>query len=115
MTKKTAKRTVTPGPWKWYWTVAADDETVTDCGVYSEHIFGQAVSVCRAPRYESKEQWEANAGLISSAPDLLEALEMMVDMWNSGDSTKLSKRAQKRRSDMWDKVNAAIRNAKGEL
>lgn len=56
----------------------------------------------------------ANARLLSAAPDLLEALELFMDMWNSGDSGRSSKRAQQRRADMWDKANAAIAKVKGE-
>lgn len=44
------------------------------CGVYYEKRPGQAYSVCRGPRYQVKEQWEADARLISAAPDLLAAL-----------------------------------------
>ncbi len=60
----------TPGPWRWHWGV--NEELHADCGVYSEKREGQAYSVCRAPRYESQAQWEANARLIAAAPELLE-------------------------------------------
>lgn len=60
----------TPRPWKWYWKI--NDGLEADCGIYSEYTYGQAVSICRAPRYEKEEQWEANARLIASAPELLE-------------------------------------------
>jgi hypothetical protein len=53
----------------------------------------------------------ANARLIAAAPDLRDALLLFIDIWNSGDASKRSKRAQKRRVDMWDKVNAALEKA----
>ncbi len=69
------KHTLTP--WKWYWKI--NDRLEADCGVFSESITGQAVSVCRTPRYEKEEQWEANARLIASAPDLLEACKYVIE------------------------------------
>lgn len=66
----------TPGPWVWYWR--EDDEGHADCGVFWEKRTGHAVSICRAPRYEKQQRWEANARLIAAAPDLLEACEMAV-------------------------------------
>jgi hypothetical protein len=71
-TKHTPITKSTPGPWQYYWRL--DKQEHTDCGVFWEKHKGQAYSVCRAPRYEQKEQWEANARLIAAAPDLLEAL-----------------------------------------
>jgi hypothetical protein len=66
----------TPGPWKWYWR---KEEGEANCGVFWEKREGQAISVCRAPRYEKQEQWETNAALISAAPDLADALERTVN------------------------------------
>jgi len=57
----------TYGKWKWYWK--ENESYEADCGVYVEEVYGQAVSVCRAPRFEKKERWEANACLIAHAPD----------------------------------------------
>ena len=45
--------------------------------------------------------------------ELMEALLELMDIWDSGDSFGLSKRAQARRAAMWDKANAAIAKAKG--
>lgn len=65
----------TPGPWEWFWM-----EEVTDgrheavCGVYHEKIKGHAYSIARCPKYQKQEQWEADARLISAAPDMLAAL-----------------------------------------
>ena len=62
----------TPGPWYWYWR-QSDGET--DCGVYSEKHQGHAYSVCRAPRYQTEDQWAADARLIAAAPELLNLAE----------------------------------------
>lgn len=64
----------TPGPWEWDWR-QIDGEA--DCGVRWMKREGHAYSVCRAPRYQSQEQWEADARLIAAAPDLLSALIAM--------------------------------------
>lgn len=66
----------TPGPWEWDWR-QIDGEA--DCGVRWIKCEGHAYSVCRAPRYQSQEQWEADARLITAAPELLEALIRLVD------------------------------------
>lgn len=61
--------------------------------------------------YEYKDIHVVLCPLHAAAPDLLEALKLFMDMWNSGDSGSSSKRAQQRRADMWDKANAAIAKA----
>jgi hypothetical protein len=38
-----------------------------------------AYSVCRAPQYQTKEKWEADARLIAAAPDLLDALQAALE------------------------------------
>ena len=58
----------TPGPWTYYWRTNDDGET--DCGVKNY----EGVSVCRAPRFQSKEQWEYDARLITKAPEMYELL-----------------------------------------
>ena len=50
--------------WKWNWQ-QVDGEA--DCGIFYEEHPGMAYSVCRAPRYATKEQWEATATLICKA------------------------------------------------
>lgn len=94
MSKKSAH---TPGPW-----IATDIGTIEDDSHNQEQI--AAVNPCHR---------KANARLIAAAPDLLKALELFVEMWNSGDSTRMSKRAQQKRAEMWDEVNAAIAKARG--
>jgi len=79
MTNK--KLSHTPGPWDWYWKVRRDDGVIeADCGVVASpyNDMRNIRSICRAPRYETKEQWEANARLISAAPKLLFILENIV-------------------------------------
>ena len=59
----------TPGPWKFYWRL---EDGKANCGVFVEQHPGQALSICRAPQYERREQWEANARLIASSPKMYE-------------------------------------------
>ncbi len=59
----------TPEPWTYYWHVADNGET--DCGVVNHRGY----SVCRAPRYQKKDQWEADARLIVKAPEMYELLK----------------------------------------
>ena len=54
----------TPEPWKWYWRT--DDEGNADCGIYSEVREGLAYSVCRAPRYQTREKWETDSRRITA-------------------------------------------------
>lgn len=65
----------TPGPWQWYWRT---EDGVANCGVFHEPREGMAYSVCRAPQYQTKDQWESDARLIAAAPDLLDALQAIV-------------------------------------
>lgn len=95
----------TPGPWK--------------RGKYGEildsrnnHIRVIGVSLPCGSIPESDEA-HGNSALVLAAPELLEALGLFMDMWNSGDSGRSSKRAQARRAAMWDKANAAVAKANG--
>jgi hypothetical protein len=65
----------TPGPWKWYWRDRFGDDAG---GVYAVDG-GIATSVCRAPRYQTKEQWEADARLIAAAPTMHEYIAKRAD------------------------------------
>lgn len=91
----------TPGPWKWHWKL---DGLKADCGVFSEKTEGHAYSICRAPVFEAQDQWEANARLISAAPDMLEALEALVQADASGELD----------DSMFAAARAAIAKAKGK-
>jgi hypothetical protein len=74
---KPCEQGYTAGPWK-VEPFKLGDRLEADCGVYSERFEGQAISICRAPRYEKEKQWEANAALIAAAPDLLDSLKYMI-------------------------------------
>lgn len=54
-----------PGPWEWYWR---KENKEADCGVFYMRRPGHAYAIARCPRYEKREQWEANARLIVAAP-----------------------------------------------
>ena len=89
----------TPGPWKAYnqigsrilksWLVASDSPN-------------QPCGICRLDESLTGEQAVANAKLIAAAPDMLEALEDMVNARAAGYDLP------------WGTVNAAIAKAKGE-
>ena len=64
------------GPWKWYWFKAEGEAA---CGVYNEDNNGTQRTICKAPRYQTREQWEADAKLIAAAPDLLAACTVAKD------------------------------------
>src|SRR3990172_6978661 len=48
-------------PWQWYWRTENNE---ADCGIFHEQTPGHAYAVARCPRYQSKEQWGADAGRI---------------------------------------------------
>lgn len=62
----------TPGPWEW---THRRDGNENDGSVFWMKHEGHAYCVAKAPRYQDKKQWAANATLIAAAPDMLEALE----------------------------------------
>ena len=106
------KHTLTP--WKWYWKI--NDRLEADCGVFSESITGQAVSVCRAPRYEKEEQWEANARLIVQAPGLLEACkEINKFFYGENGHTWRGEKNMKGIIPYAYKINRAIAKAEGGI
>jgi hypothetical protein len=71
----------TPGPWQWYWRVENGE---ANCGVFYEEHKGVAYSICRAPRYETAKQWEANARLIVASPLLLVSLREALKLITPG-------------------------------
>ncbi len=95
----------TKGPW----TVEVD----TGDRFYSEHhiessegmvaiVDGGNYGAWRDSEDEGKQEFEANAHLISSAPDLYEALEGILAITD-------------RDHVAWDKAHAAMEKARGEL
>ena len=63
----------TPGPWEFHGRI--NDDLTHDGSILADVASGRARCVAKAPRYESEVQWIANASLIATAPELLEALE----------------------------------------
>ncbi len=104
----------TPGPWTWlnepyddgkpYITIEAGDglHGGNDCGFWFQGIMS-----------------EANARLIASAPELLAALEAMIEPWSEHDAARLSGLAgygaldEQHRTAILN-ARAAIAKAKGE-
>jgi len=68
-----AEQTFTPGPWEWCYRT---NENENDGSVFWMKREGHAYCVAKAPRYQTKEQWAADARLIAASPLMLEALEL---------------------------------------
>lgn len=64
--------------WKSYWRT--DDNGHADCGIYFSPQFGQAYSICRAPKYITEEQWAAIASHITKVPELITYTEVVAEM-----------------------------------
>lgn len=62
----------TEGKWHFFWR---HENGEADCGIFAEPHPGHAIAVARCPRYEKREQWEANAALICAAPAMLALLK----------------------------------------
>lgn len=66
----------TPGPWAWHWNKLSNGDA--DGRVHTAYgnvlSLGMASCIAVSPRYQTKEQWEADAALIAEAPALLEVL-----------------------------------------
>ena len=76
----------TGGEWAPYWRLnEAGNEA--DCGVVSNNGW----AVCRCPRYQTREQWEADGSLLASAKELYEALDEAI---RSHFSTWMAARAE---------------------
>lgn len=66
-------KTHTYSPWTWH-SAKNDDGTNNGSVIHLERP-GMAHCVCKAPQYQTDDQWEADATLIAAAPDMLEALK----------------------------------------
>ena len=86
----------TPGPWK---IVRIDGELVGS-------IYKSKIRICAGILDDMKLQKEAegNTYLIATAPEMLEALEALVSMVNSGEY----------RQEILNRADAAIRKARGK-
>jgi hypothetical protein len=98
----------TPGPWEavidpqrstWFLIAFADWHT----------------RVCRMTLYAyEEEEQEANARLIAASPDLLEALEAMVEHFATPTSERSAASYGKTKAQVADEARAAIAKAIGE-
>jgi len=75
----------TPGKLHWYW---GHHNGEADCGVFAEERRGHAMAVMRCPRYQTKEQWEADATFMIRAWEnhdaLVEALQSLLSATGDG-------------------------------
>lgn len=76
----------TPGPWTFSSQTILDDETPVHDEILCFHLQSDETVIldgcgcCNSPRLANP----ADARLIAAAPDLLEALELMVDTYDNG-------------------------------
>ncbi len=108
----TDTQTHTPGPWRISKNRTGEpDPWIEGAPGYEQAIFGDdgsKVAVCEQWHPDLEAESEANAALIASAPDLLEALEAL-----RGDLLRYPN-DDARREMIIDAADAAIAKAKGE-
>jgi len=97
----------TPGPWYAIGRMVevGDDDHADICSTNPD-LFGQGH---RAPPIEEQQ---ANARLIAAAPDLLEALEAMVEHFATPTSERSAASYGKTKAQVADEARAAIAAAK---
>lgn len=103
----------TAGPWKWHWR---SEGGLSTGSVYAEPRTGHAYAVAICPQYQKRSQWEADARLIASAPDLLAALRGLVKV-NENHNESIAKIIGKPlnwKDDYLEAARAAISRATGE-
>ena len=95
----------TEGPWQFH--CCEHDDGRNNGSVFSKRGHsGMCYCVCKAPQYQAKDQWIADARLIAAAPDMLAALERCLEVFvNQGWEDDLIAAKEAR---------AAISKAKGE-
>jgi len=114
----------TPGPWKmqgdrcWVSGQGGNVRYNLWCGsVYPvrERYIGEIVSIQSCDHIDgiSRDEAEANARLISSAPEMLESLESLISL-NDGHSPFGGELYQDRVNRTWERARAAIAKARGE-
>ncbi len=110
----------TPGPWRWQ----IHDHSAASLGgdqcVEENHVL--TVSPCKSCQKRA-ERWEwgrcltpneANAALIAAAPDMLEALEGLLEKYPVVPASQLLGDEIKEQSQRLSAARAAIAKAKGE-
>ena len=99
----------TPGPWKLR-SVGRDVLAIVAHPQHDHYEVEVSRSVTNIPGLAEGEEWSANARLIAAAPEMLEALEDIVEQW---ETTR-----QRVPADLSDSIRvfaqAAIRKARGE-
>ena len=103
----------TPGPWAYTKSVNFGHESFNihqaDGAGYTPYMS----DVGTTELGEDMEIQEANARLIAAAPQMLEALDELVDLKDRRHMLAIE-RYQQARERAWEKCRAAIRAAKGE-
>jgi hypothetical protein len=89
----------TPGPWNIF------------KGIWELEIEADGIAICDLCQRGDEEQELANARLIAAAPDLLEALEFMLSVFNE---TYPDVADDEEDREAWAKARAAIKKATGE-
>lgn len=69
----------TQGLWKWHWRFENGE---ANGSVYAEPREGHAYAVAICPRYQTKEQWEADAPVIAAAKEMLAALKTAAEIFD---------------------------------
>ncbi len=90
----------TPGPWK-----RAHHGHYNQIQIYTKNIYHPLAVV------QNQEDMQANARLIAAAPDMLEALAAMVDMFERHIE---GRSGPDDASNRWDMARAAIAKAEGK-
>ncbi len=80
----------TPGPW------VSEDEDIFGC----DELLATAYPMKNDGVFES---WRGNARLIAAAPDMLKALKLASDNWDT--------KSAKKSAEAWNSIQAAIRLA----
>jgi hypothetical protein len=98
----------TPGSW---FIEKDNNETKIKCGIWSEVPFKPAMNVCIASVNSYIEEAEANACLISAAPEMLEAFindfDLMFKIWDEGCKEEYYNEIESRLNKMQDIIEKA--------
>ena len=113
----------TPGPWTFRRVKASDDNHIVYCLVGPERAMGMGVGVAYAGTYgktlsmktagvrQTDEECEANAHLISAAPELYRTLQQLHD--NIAEYARINNLGGLDNQDM-QQARAALAKARGE-